>query len=322
MNFNRSSGLSAVALQIGFAFLFLTGLIGFRYAQVTAGSKISEEAAIVNPGDNQEFSASAVSHNNELFESAAEAVIPTAGYRSKIVFKDSVLKLIQYGAIDRKKFDELYRGRGGLPEEMAALFRAPSEEPIVLTRENANTYLNMLWPLGLSNYMAVNEQSPVKGENLYNFASTGGWTLGKEDNGGAYFNKFKVVPLTPEQEALVKKVAENTYRPCCGNSTFFQDCNHGSALLGLLELGASQGLSEDELFREALAFNSFWFPDTYIQTAVYFQKEKGIDWQDVDPKVVMGRDYSSGLGWYENVRKENERLGLVPEEKGGASCGV
>ncbi len=40
--------------------------------------------------------------------------------------------------------------------------------------------------------------------------------------------------------------------------------NHGSALRGLLQLGASQGLSEEELYREALAFNSFWFPQNSV----------------------------------------------------------
>jgi hypothetical protein len=99
--------------------------------------------------------------------------------------------------------------------------------------------------------MSTNKTSPVNGVSLFNLPSTGGWTLGKEENGGAYFNEFRIVELTPEQEALVTRIAKNTYRPCCNNSTFFQDCNHGSALLGLLELGASQGLTADELYQEA-----------------------------------------------------------------------
>ena len=322
MNFNRASGNNSIALQIAFALVFITGISVFSYMRADKGPKLAKEAAIINEGDNKEFTASSVMPDKAEFEAAAEAVIPVSGHKSKIVFKDIVLKLVQSGGIDRLKFEDIYATRGGAPKEVAALLRSPSDERIFINRENANAYLNVLWPLGLANYMKVNEASPVNGKDLMNFASTGGWTLGKEENGGAYFNKFKIVPLTSEQETLVKRVAENTYRPCCGNSTFFQDCNHGSALLGLLELGASQGLTEDELFREALAFNSFWFPDTYIQTAVYFKAAKGIEWRDIDPKTVMGQDYSSGLGWYENVRKENERLGLVPEEKGGASCGV
>ena len=41
---------------------------------------------------------------------------------------------------------------------------------------------------------------------------------------------------------MVISIAKNAYRSCCDNSTFFQDCNHGWALLGLLQLGAGQGL--------------------------------------------------------------------------------
>jgi hypothetical protein len=67
-----------------------------------------------------------------------------------------------------------------------------------------------------------------------------------------FFNKCEIIKLTKEQEDLVYKVAQNTFRPCCNNSTFAQDCNHGSALLGALELAASQGYNE-----LALQLNSF-----------------------------------------------------------------
>lgn len=257
-----------------------------------------------------------------LYASALSAVLPESGYQSKISFGDSIANLSEEGVIDSSKFEALYRDRGGVPTEVKNLLKSASGAKILLTKNNASYYLNLLWPLGLANRMEINEQSPVKGKDLMHFASTGGWTLGKEDNGGKYFNKFAIVPLTKDQEALVRRVAGNTYRPCCGNSTFFQDCNHGSALLGLLELGASQGLTEDELFREALAWNSFWFPDTYVKTALFFKAVKGIDWQDADPRLVMSRDYSSGTGWYDTVGKKVKELGLVPEAKGGASCGV
>ncbi|MBI2319782.1 MAG: hypothetical protein HYU75_22980 [Betaproteobacteria bacterium] len=154
-----------------------------------------------------------------------------------------------------------------------------------------------------------------------NYASTGGWNLGKEANGGAYFNRFSIVPLTAHQEALVVKVARHSFRPCCGNSTFFQDCNHGSALLGLLALGAAQGLSETELYREALAFNAFWFPNNYVHTALYFKAVRKIQWHDVDARRVMGADFSSASGWKKNVAGEWVRLGLLPAQ-GGADCDV
>ena len=216
----------------------------------------------------------------------------------------------------------IYQDRGGLPRELTDVLDISSADPVLLTKENANYYVNLMWPLGLANYMSSNKESPINGKSLFNFASTGGWNLGKEENGGAYFNKFKIVELTTEQEALVTAIAQNTYRPCCNNSTFFQDCNHGSALLGLLQLGASQGLTEDELYREALAFNSFWFPDNYIQTALYFKAVENRDWENVNPKEVMGKDFSSISGWSGNVAKKVSELGLLPQRQEGASCGV
>lgn len=259
---------------------------------------------------------------NPLLDEAAAKVLPARGFQSKIMLGDSVVRLAALGVVDPQKFDALYRDRGGLPEELREAFSKPSASPIRLTRENASLHVNLLWPLGLANYMAGNAESPVNGGSLFNFASTGGWTLGKEENGGAYFNKFRIVELTPEQEALVMRIARSTFRPCCNNSTFFQDCNHGSALLGLLQLGASQGLTEEELYREALAFNSFWFPHQYTRTALYFRVARNTGWESVDPKLVLGEAFSSAGGWSQNVDEELKRLGLVPQEPEGADCGA
>lgn len=283
---------------------------------------LAARQGILNAHDNQLNSLNIGQTGNALFDEITEEVLPEKGFQSKIVLGESVVKLAQNGVIDRDKFLAIYQDRGGLPNELKDVLDNPSQRPILLTRTNANYYVNFLWPLGLANYMSSNKESPINGKSLFNFASTGGWDLGKEENGGAYFNKFTIVELTTEQEALVTKIAQNAYRPCCNNSTFYQDCNHGSALLGLLQLGAAQGLSEDELYREARAFNSFWFPHNYIQTALYFKAVKNTDWEKVDPKVVMGKDYSSIGGWYANVDAEIKKLGLVPQQQGGAGCGI
>ncbi|MBI2097313.1 MAG: hypothetical protein HYT46_00010 [Candidatus Vogelbacteria bacterium] len=285
-------------------------------------AKALSQNGIVNPNDNTLYNANTSQTGNKLIDEVIAKVLPEQGFQSKIVLSDSMVKLVQNGVINREKFSAIYQDRGGLPTELKDVLDKSSQEPILLTRQNANYYVNLLWPLGLANYMSSNKESPINGKSLFNFASTGGWDLGKEENGGAYFNKFKIVELMPEQEALVTKIAQNAYRPCCNNSTFYQDCNHGSALLGLLQLGAAQGLTEDELYREALAFNSFWFPHNYIQTALYFKAVKNIDWENVDPKIVMGKDYSSIGGWYANIDSEIKKLGLVPQDRSGANCGV
>lgn len=288
-----------------------------------AVAKILSKSELVNPDDNKLNTLTNPKTGNRIYDEVVAKVLPEKGFQSKIVLKDSILKLVENGVIDKQKFEALYQERGGLPNEFKDVLTKSSNKSILLTRENANHYVNLLWALGLSNYMSTNNKSPILGDSLFDFASTGGWNLGKEENGGVYFNKFGIVKLTKEQEVLVTKIAQNTYRPCCDNSTFFQDCNHGSALLGLLQLGATQGMSEDELYREALAFNSFWFPHNYIQTALYFKVVKNIDWEGVNPKEVMGYKYSAISQWSKNVAQEVAKIpNLIPKQEGGGSCGV
>jgi hypothetical protein len=169
--------------------------------------------------------------------------------------------------------------------------------------------------------MAGNFSSPLAGSSRPTYASTAGWTLGDRDEGADYFNRFPIVDMTPSEEALAIHVAKSTFRPCCDNSTFFQDCNHGSALYGLMQLGASQGLQAADLYREALAFNSFWFEHYYVRTALLFAISRGVAWRDVDPKEVMSEAYSSSSGWRDVVEAWVERNpDLIPQSEGGPKC--
>ena len=84
----------------------------------------------------------------------------------------------------------------------------------------------------------------------------------------------ELIPLTPVGQETVRKIAENVFRPCCGNSTAFPDCNHGMAALAYIELAVSQGLPEKQIYKDLLGLNSFWFPSTYVEMAVYFKKIK------------------------------------------------
>lgn len=266
-------------------------------------------------------SAAALPEHAQRFTEAMAIAVPSEGHHSKVVLGDSIVRLVQQGVIDPQKMETLYARRGGIPAELKEAMAGSSQRPIVITRENAGVYVNLLWPVGLANRLSANRESPLNGMGLYRFASTGGWNLGKESNGGAYFNKFPIVEMTAAQERLVLKVARHSFRPCCDNSAFFQDCNHGSALLGLLALGASQGLSEDQLFREALAFNAFWFPHHYAHTALYLRAVRSTEWREAEPREVLGAALSSGSGWAANVGRELRRRGLVPDG-GEAGCNV
>lgn len=258
-----------------------------------------------------------------LYREAEAAVLPWAGDTSRIALGDCIVRCVAEGALDRNKYVALWGGAYSIPAAWLALLERRVDEPIHLTTGNAANLVDLLWPVGLSNHIAANSKSPIVGPDLDNFASTGGWTLGKGDSGGQYFDKFAIIDLTPAQEALAVRVAETTFRPCCDNSTFFQDCNHGSALFAVLQLGAAQGLDEDALYREALVFNSYWFPDTYVATALYLKAIQQVDWRSVDPRQIMGAAYSTASGWYQNIWQPLQaHPDLFPPPSNNVNCGA
>jgi len=184
------------------------------------------------------------------------------------------------------------------------------------------TELNLLWAFGLANENPVLTEGPMMdsrfggaGPPAGGFASTGGWTLAK---GAAmdHYAKHRLLALTAEEQALVERVAKNIYRPCCGNSTYFPDCNHGMAMLGLLELLAARGADEDAMYRAALAMNQKWFPDTYSAIDRYFAM-KNMPPAEQNPRLALSYDFSSGEG-YQRVLAAVEPL----PSQGGGSCGV
>ena len=248
-----------------------------------------------------------------------DQVTPRTGIPTGYAFGDSIRKLIAAGVIDPRKFRASDKD---LPEWVEHLLRHPSHDPIVFSKQTATYLVDLLWPLGLANRASFNEKSPIGSPRIRGFASTGGWTLGRKKNGYVYFNRVDAVHMTDQQAAAVLKVATTTFRPCCDNSTFFQDCNHGSALLGLLELAASQGASVDELYRTALIANSFWFPDYYAKTALYFSHFHRKSWNEVEPKLVLGPKFSTLSGWDNNVngRLLQANIRLPGEPKGQKAC--
>lgn len=284
-------------------------LIGSVIIFVLSSIKISQ-----NPQNTQTFSS-----DQALIQEIVQKVLPREGFKTNLVFGDSVKKMIDCGVIDLEKIKKLYQGE--IPEYIQKTINGSSDS-IVINQDTANYLLNLFWPLGLSNKTEFNKNIPFSEKDLPYLASTGGWWLGKENNGVAYFNKCEIIKLTPEQESLVYEVAQNTFRPCCNNSTFAQDCNHGSALLGALELAVYQGYSKDELYKLALQLNSFWFPDNYVKIALYKKLVENQDWQNIDPKEIMSAKYSSISGYLQNVEKKLAQLNLPGIQTQGAGCGL
>jgi hypothetical protein len=255
-------------------------------------------------------------------EELERRLLPVEGKTLPIAFNGASKRLVEEGVIDLKKWNALYSKRKlTVPDWIGQSFLTESREPIQMDPVSALFLLNILWALGISNKTQFNERSPLLGKRLARFASTGGWQLGKEKNGAAYFNKVANIELNEDQEQLVHQAAKSIYRPCCNNSTFFQDCNHGSAMLGLLQLGASQGRSEEELYAAGLIANLYWFPGQYSKIALYFQEIEDKSLMDVPARDVLSRKFSSGSGFNGNVVRKLAAKNLLPGSRGRRAQG-
>ncbi|RJQ32282.1 hypothetical protein C4572_01525 [Candidatus Parcubacteria bacterium] len=279
-------------------------------------------AAYKKPDDRRVDKTILSSKNQKVDDIDAEEILPENGVVLPAVWGDLGLRVTSVGVIDKAKFEEIYSSRGGLSEVERRLIEGSDNGNLVINSENSGLLLNLLWALGLGNKNIILENGPMtdsKYGGAGGFASTGGWTLSASDSMDHY-SRHRFIVLTEEQQAMVERAAKNIYRPCCNNSTYFPDCNHGMAMLGLLELMASQGVSEEEMYKAALAVNSFWFPDTYLTIAKHM-KSKGIDWKNVNAREVLGLNYSSGSGYAQLVERM-KNTGGTDRRSGGGGCSV
>ncbi|MBI4193273.1 MAG: hypothetical protein HY536_01455, partial [Candidatus Colwellbacteria bacterium] len=253
------------------------------------------------------------------------AIIPIGGVDLGIRWGDIGARLVEAGVIARGKFEELYASDAVRAEEARRLLAGGPDGSLRITRENAPIILNLLWAFGLGNKSSVLETGPMRDPSYGGadiFASTGGWTLSKDDPSDPerptamdHYSMHAFVTLTAEQQKRVEDVSKNIFRPCCNNATYFPDCNHGMAMLGLLELLAAQGANGDAMYRSALAANSYWFPDTYLTIDAYLAK-RGRRFEDADPKELLGAGFSSASGFQRILRE------VEPASFRGGSCGV
>ncbi len=254
-----------------------------------------------------------------------DQINPPSGYTVPAVFGNLGPSLLAAGAIDYGRFVQLYQQIGRpLTEEQIALLTKGSTAPVVINRDNAHFLLNFFWAVGLANKNSVLEAGPMKTYNkgqIGGFASTGGWTLGAKSPEALYASAL-MIALTPEQQTRLEEVAAGVYRPCCNNPTLFPDCNHGMAMLGLLELLASQGASVDQMFTAAKYVNAFWFPQQTLELAKFFQARQGVDFVQADARQMVGKDFSSGSGFQmaHQWLVDNGLLEQAPSA--GGSCGV
>ncbi|OGZ39222.1 MAG: hypothetical protein A3E90_03075 [Candidatus Portnoybacteria bacterium RIFCSPHIGHO2_12_FULL_40_11] len=303
--------LVLLALLIILALPLILQEFGFNFSQKDNLSKISPETETpINSSDSQ-----------ILFSQ----VNPEEGYTIKAKYGNIGPKLLESGAIDFEKFKDIYARSGSpLTEEQIKILTQGADKEITVNQDNAHFLLNFFWALGLANKNPILDKGAITKygqDQIGSFASTGGWTIGTKDTMD-FYSKSEIILLNQEQQAKVDEVTNNVFRPCCNNSTAFPDCNHGMALLGVLELMAANDASVSEMYEAAKYFNGFWFPQQYFDLALYFKAKDGLDFKDVDPKIIVGPEYSSGSGFSKTKKWLSDNNLIEKAPQGGGSCGV
>lgn len=263
--------------------------------------------------------------NQEDAMTLMQQVNPPDGYKIPAVFGNVGPQLVDDGAIDLSKFTTLYQQQSKpLSDDQMAVLTKENAQNVVIDQQNAAFLLNFFWALGLANQNVILTDGPMMsggGERVGGFASTAGWTLGSKNAVDLYANS-KIFSLSDEQQTRLQEVAAGVYRPCCDNPTHFPDCNHGMAMLGLLELMASQNASSDEMFKAAKYVNAYWYPQQMLEVATALKATKNVDFINADPREVVSNQFSSISG-YQSVHQWLSQNGLLEQAPGsGGSCGV
>lgn len=292
----------------------LAGIIGGMYIE----SSLSSGLAYNHGGG---YSTSIAQENGTLSPSinitAVESeVLPAQGITLPAKWGDAAKKLINSGALNETTLEQAVNQNGQLmTAEELKILNGTSTDNIMLNSTDTSFALYVLWAIGINNNNSIINSGPLMkyGGNPDQFASTGGYaSLGVLHLGG-----MNLISLTPSEQAIVNYTAANTYRPCCNNPTSMPDCNHGAAALGLIELMASQGNNMTATFNAVRAFNSFQYPQQYIDIGVYLES-KGVSFDSVPAAAVLSFNASSASG-ISNLKNYLKTDGLTPSPNGGGS---
>jgi hypothetical protein len=254
-----------------------------------------------------------------------QQVNPPEGYTLPVKLGDLGSRLVAAGAINYQKFAQIYAEAGQpLTDEQITVLTKDSRQPTVIKPDNAYFLLNFFWAVGLTNQNTIlTKGAMMKGgkDQIGNFASTGGWTIGSRSPIDLYASTPLFV-LSEEQQRRLEEVAHSVYRPCCNNPADFPDCNHGMAMLGLLELMAAQGVTADEMYKAAKYVNAFWYPQQSRELALAFKAAQGMDFATIDARELTSINLSSGTG-FQGVHQWLADNGLLQQGQGsGNNCGV
>lgn len=255
----------------------------------------------------------------------AQQVNPPEGYALSVKLGDLGPRLVAAGAIDYQKFVKVYTDAGQpLTAEQIAILTKDNNQPLTIKSDNAYFLLNFFWAVGLTNQNTILTHGKMMTggkDQVGNFASTGGWTIGSRSSIELYAD-LPLFTLSDEQQRRLEEVAHSVYRPCCNNPTDFPDCNHGMAMLGLLELMAAQDATADEMFQAAKYVNAYWYPQQSLELALAFKATQNWDFAAIDARELTSINLSSGTG-FQGVHQWLAKNGLLQQGPGsGNNCGV
>ena len=275
----------------------------------------------------------------------AAQVVPQTGYTLSFKWGDSVHKLVEAGALNPSNLSILLNNsKEPLTPAEKKILNGTYNGYIQFNSTNVEFVQLVLWSLGINNNNTIVNNGPIINASIpyansinnnatlkqklnqnvtpqwvasRYFASTGGYgPIGKLQLG-----MLNIMSLSPSEQIIADYTAENSYRPCCNNPTAFPDCNHGAAALGLIELLASQGANQSQIFTAVKYFNQYQFPQQYSEIAAYFDLQ-GENYSQVNSSEVIGYSFSSYSG-YSNAHQYLIKNGiLAPPSGSSASCGA
>ena len=325
-------GLIVIAGIILFATHVWSTQTPTNYKNTTASSATHSSA----------ISAAKTFANNTINQTTLAAqVIPQNGYTLSFKWGNSVHKLVETNALDVSNLSIILNGyKQPLTPVEDEILNGTYNGYIQFNSTNAEFVQLVLWSLGINNNNTIlnkgqiinvsasyaeqinsnaslNQKVTPQYVASHYFASTGGYgSLGK-----LQLSELDIINLTSQQQALMYDVATNSYRPCCDNPTSFPDCNHGAAALGLIELLASHGANETQMFNAIRYFYQYQFPQQYTEIAAYFDSH-GENYSQVNSSEVMGASFSSYSG-FSNVNQYLLKNGILQQSSGSsASCGA
>lgn len=188
-----------------------------------------------------------------------------------------------------------------ITEDDLAIFEKDYNGNIEITPNNSVLIYNVLWAIGFVNKSPILDYELEKYgwdtvKNLagyyFSFANLGnGSTLPQSG-----YNYLELTTLSAEQKNAIMKIAGKSAVPSCGNPLHLPDCSCSFAIGALIQLMASQGFTEKQIYQAMKDIYPYRFPGIYVRHAVLFKITENKNWQDIDAEQLVSMEFSSAHG--------------------------